>query len=282
MDLERLLDKPLLRHLRTIVATIRALMFVVAVLGSALVLVVLVARYFKAKPGLAIALGILLVVLLAMSTYAWHYITHVYDPPFYKIEQLNGSLTVEAANGHHRYTYERRQTVVATRDGLRLIEFRAHWTGQGHPSSTAVESLHPEHALLDGKRAESDGRVHRWLYPRRALGRGKKLEVGIKQVHEDDVRAQLPYFREGGGRYKTEKIVVAVRLPLTEHRPDSARGVVWNTHNSAEGSQEVDELEVSRHVDPGSGTVEYTVTIDKPALFYSYGVEWTWAQQPPD
>ncbi len=255
-------------------------MFVGSVALSSVVLIIAAARYFAASPKTAISLAVLVVVLLAVSGYAWHYVKRVYDPPFYEILDLNGHLVVERANGHRRYTYERRQTIVATRNDLRLIEFRAHWTGQGRSGSTRVESLRPEHAMLDGRRAESDGRVHRWIYPRRPLKRGQPVDVGIRQVHEDDLEEQLPYFREGGGRYKTNRITVTVCLPLDEHLPDSVRGVVWNSHHSAQQSAEVDDLVVQPRVDRATSTVDYTVTVDKPRAFHSYGVEWTWGRQP--
>jgi hypothetical protein len=280
MDLERLLDKPILRHLRTTVATVRALAFVVAVAGSAVVLLALVARYFHVQPGLAIVLAAVAVVVVTASSYAWYYVTHSYDPPFYKIHELKGTLVVEAANGHHRYRYERRQTVEATRNNLRLIEFRAHWTGQG--KQAVVQSLRSEHSILDGRRPESDGRVHRWVYPRRPLARGQKLEVGISQVHEDETQEQLPYFREGGGRYRTNLVTVTVTIPLAEHMPDSVRGVIWNTNHVAQQSAEVGELTVERHVDAATGLAEYTVTFEKPQVFHSYGIEWAWSKERPD
>lgn len=279
MDLDRLLDKPLLRHLRTAVATIRAVMFVGSVVLGAGVLVVLAGKYVSASPKISIILAILLVLLLAVSSYAWFYVTRVYDPPFYEILRLEGVMVIESENSHHRYTYTRKQKVRATRDDLRLIEFRAHWTGTGRAGTTQVESLVRDHALLDGRRAESDGRVHRWVYPRRPLGRGQILEAGIKQVHEDDINQQLPYFREGGGRYKTSQIVVTVRFPGAEDPPEAVRGVIWNSNHVARQSPEVGSLNPERHVDPATGTVEYTVTVHRPKLYHSYGMTWSWKHQ---
>ncbi len=278
MNLDRLWDWPVLRHLRNAVATIRALAFVVTVLISAAVLAYLAIRNFFGSPALAVTLVVLLTVLLAGSGYSWYYVKSIHDPPFYEIQELNGSLLVEPANGHHRFTYERRQTVVATRDDLRLIEFRAHWTGQGQPGSMTVESVKSGHAMLDGRFKEQDGRVHRWIYPRRPLKRGQPIEVGIRQVHEDDVDEQLPYFREGGGRYRTRKIIVKVRLPLSEHDTEAVRGVVWNSHRAARQSPEVGDLEVERHVFSQESCIEYIVTVDKPRAFHSYGVEWSWSR----
>ncbi|MEV1286914.1 hypothetical protein [Micromonospora sp. NPDC049679] len=283
MDLERLLDKPVLKHLRSGVATIRAIMFVGSVLGSGLALIVLAARYFSVSWKLATALSVLLILLLSVSGYAWRYVTRVYDPAFYEIVDLEGLLVVEPLGDHRRYTYTRSQTVKATRDDLRLVEFRAHWTGKGHNGTSRVESLIPEHAILDGRRAESDGRVHRWIYPRRPLERGKALRVGIRQVHEDDVEIQLPYFREGGGRYKTGKITVIVKLPFSEHSPESVRGVVWNSNRTPRKGAVVDELPIpTPRVDSAAGTAEYRVTVEKPSPYHSYGVEWTWLREPPD
>jgi hypothetical protein len=278
VDLDRLWDKPVLRHVRNAVATIRALAFVMSVVASAAVLIYLAIRNYVGSPALAITLGIMLVALLAGSGYIWHYVKNIHDPPFYEIQELNGRLLVEPANDHHRFTYERRQTVIATRDDLRLIEFRAHWTGQGQGGSMQVESVNSKHAMLDGRHKEEDGRVHRWIYPRRPLKRGQPIEVGIRQVHEDDVEEQLPYFREGGGRYKTRRIIVKVQLPLSEHDPESVRGVIWNSHRAAWQSPEVGDLEVDKHVMRTEGCIEYTVTADRPRVFHSYGVEWIWGR----
>ena len=281
MDLDRLWDKPVLRHLRNAVATLRAIIFVGGVVVSAIILAILAIRSFFGSPALAITLVALLVVLLTGSIYTWHYVKNIHDPPFYEILELNGSLLVEPADDHRRYTYERRQTVIATRDDLRLIEFRAHWTGQGRAGSAVVESVKSEHAMLDGKLKEQDGRVHRWIYPRRPLKRGQPIEVGIRQVHEDDVEAQLPYFRESGGRYKTKRIIVKVLLPLSEHDPESVRGVVWNRHRALWQSPEVGELEVQKHVIRAKQCIEYMVTSERPREFHSYGVERTWGRNAP-
>jgi hypothetical protein len=278
VDLDRLLEKPLLKHLRTLAATIRAIIFAGSTFGSGVVLLVLAARYFSVSRGLAVTLGLLFILLTTVAGYAWYYVTHVYDPPFYKIQELHGSLVVEAANGHRKYTYERRQTVVATRNNLRLVEIRGHWTGKGRAGSTVVESIKPEHVMLDGRRPESDGRVHRWIYPRRPLKRGQPVEVGVRQTHEDDVETQLPYFREGGGRYKTERITVTVQLPFDEHVQASVRGVIWDTDHSAQQSEEIGELKVEPRVDSTSRSVVYTVAVDIPAVFHSYGIEWTWSR----
>jgi len=280
VDLDRFLEKPLPRHLRQISGTVNAFIFTLSVLGGAAALLGIAGSHLAISPRLSIMLGVLAVVMVAVAVYARYYVTHIYDPPFYEITELNGLLTIETANGHRKYVYERRQTVRAIRNNLRLVEFRAHWTGKGAAGSMTVESTKPEHALLDGRRAESDGRVHRWIYPRRPLTRGQPIEVGIRQTHEDDVEIQLPYFREGGGRYKTHRLNVTVTIPLAEHLRDSVRGVIWDTDHSARQSEEIGELTVKPHVDAAAGVATYIVQVANPVLFHSYGIEWTWSRQP--
>jgi alkylated DNA nucleotide flippase Atl1 len=78
VDLDRLWDKPVLRHVRNAVATIRALAFVMSVVASAAVLIYLAIRNYVGSPALAITLGIMLVALLAGSGYIWHYVKNIH------------------------------------------------------------------------------------------------------------------------------------------------------------------------------------------------------------
>lgn len=168
------------------------------------------------------------------------------------------------------------------RDDLRLVEIRGHWTGVSSKGKMKVESLAGDHTLLDGKSAEEDGRVHRWIYPRRPIGKGHEVEVGVRQEHEDDIQPQLPYFREGGGRYRTRKIIVRVRFPRTED-PSSlgpVEGKVWDSRRQVRQTHPVADITPERKIDPINETIDYIVTVDKPKLYHSYGIIWTWPRQP--
>lgn len=172
----------------------------------------------------------------------------------------------------------------ATRDDRRLVEIRGHWTGVGNKGKMKVESLIADHALLDSRSAEEDGRVHRWIYPRRPIGKGREIEVGIRQEHEDDIQPQLPYFREGGGRYRTYKITVTARFPKSED-PNSigvVEGKVWNSRLPIRQTHPVEDIEPVRKVDPATGTIDYVVTVERPKLYHSYGIIWRWPHQPEE
>jgi hypothetical protein len=283
VNLEKWLDKPALRGMRTAVATVRAMIFVGTVACAAIAILLIAAQSVAVDPTAAVVLVAVLIALLTASTYAWYFVTRTYNPPFYKILTIEGSLVVDVKGDHFLYTYVRQQEVMAVRNDLRLVEIRAHWTGKGHPGTTHVESLFQEHAILDGKRVEADGRVYRWIYPRRALRRGKVVKVGVRQTHEDGIERQLPYFREGSGRYRAHKIVVTVRLPLNVHLVDSVQGLAWDGKSNVGGSEPVEDLPLTKsRVNPGSGMAEYTLSVDKPRPFHSYGIEWTWLNQPSD
>lgn len=280
--LERMLGQRAVRILVGLAGLVRALIFAGSVAAGAITLLVLGAKYFAIAPAAAAALFALLVLLLAVSGYAYHYVAHVYDPPFYEITELTGSLRVEPVDTHYRYRYERRQTIRATRSDLRLIEIRGHWTGKGS-SKPDVTSLKPQHALLDGRRPERDNRVHRWIYPRHGIKRGDSEEVGVIQVHEDDIERQDAYFREGGGRYRTRKVTVVVELPVSEVVSGSVKGVIWNTVARPPDNEEVGILEFTTTPNHSpDGYMKYTVTASNPRPYYSYGIEWTWQNEPLD
>ncbi len=281
VDLEKFLDRPLLKNLRDLAATVRALGFWIGLLAAALVYLTLWLKVHT--PGRALPIGIATGVWGLTVLGFWYYMMRIYEPPFYEILELEGLLVVECAGDHHRYIYTRKQRVRATREDLRLVEFRAHWTGWGS-QRPRVESLMTDHAILDGRQAEEDGHVRRWIYPRHPIGKDREVEVGIRQTHEDDINHQLPYFREGGGHYKTEKITVTARFPIAED-PQSlgqVEGRVWNINrpvlqNNVEGS-----IPCVRKVDREHRTVDYTITVLHPKRYHSYGVAWQWPNQPED
>ncbi|TDO51080.1 hypothetical protein EV651_1197 [Kribbella sp. VKM Ac-2571] len=281
MDLDQFLDKPVLRILRNAVATIRALGTVVATLAAALVVLYLSLWKDKVSPSVAIVIAAALLALLAFIVGFWLYLQHVYNPAYYEILEFESLLIVQPLGDHHRYQYERRQRVRANRDEVRLIEFNAHWTGAGTRDKLHVESLISDHALLDGRRQEEDGRVRRWIYPRRAISKGREVEVGIRQIHEDDIERQLPYFRESGSQHRTRKMSVTVRFNREEDPQalGEVKGMEWNTNLPPRHSKPVDYHDPIRRVNQDAKTVDYLLVVEKPKLFHSYGIVWQW---PPD
>jgi hypothetical protein len=218
-----------------------------------------------------------LVVLLSICI--WHYVKHICDPEPYAISNLEGVLFIESAGDHHRYSNTRTQVVKSLRNNVRLIEVRSHWTGNHSRAKYSVRSASHGHELFDGLIREEDARVHRWIYLRRPLGkRDGAVTVGVVQEWEDDLEAMRPYYREGGARYKTRNLTVKVRF-RAQDAPDESdvEGHIWNTAKTGiTGS-----VEVQRHYDRKSNCVEYVVSVPKPRRHHSYGVRWTWPDQPP-
>lgn len=276
MNIEDLLDRPLLRQLRTAVETLNAIIFLITtgVIGAGAIF--LAARHFHLQAATVIALAATLVIVTFGTVGTVYYVAHEYDPRFYEILELNGLLLVESAGDHHRYTYERKQRVRSTRDDLRLVEVRAHWTGKGSKGITHVASLKSEHTLLDGKAPEENGHVHRWIYLRRPLGRGSEVEVGVRQIHEDDAEQQSPYYREGGGSYHARLVTVVARFPIEED-VHNVEGAIWNSNRSIR-HHIVGSLPCERRVDRPHGFVDYIVTVQRPRRYHSYGVRWNWPE----
>lgn len=279
MDIETLLDKPLLRILRNAVATVKAVSFIVVAVAAGAGIVYVGVSYLGMDAIALVPFTVLLVVTIVAGTGAWYYIVRFYDPPFCEILDIESRLVVESVDDHHRYTYTKRQTIRATRGQLRLIEFRAHWTGRGS-KPPQVTTLVSDQVLLNGQRAELDGRVHRWIYPFPPVGRGQTLKTGIRQIHEDDVEPQRPYFRDGGGRYKTRNLVIIARFALDED--PSPAGGIWDSSMPVGENNLVGSLEPERLVDRKARTVDYIVKVDSPKKFHSYGVSWEWPHQESD
>lgn len=248
VGLDGLLEKQPLRTLRTAVATIRAVGFVIAIVGSGAAIAYLRFGRDGIQADVAVTSGIALAALTATVTCFGWYTKYIYNPRFYDIVELNALLVVEPAGDHHHYVYTRRQLIHARHDEFRLVEIRAHWTGaSSRESNPRVESLINGHVLLDGKEPEEDGHVHRWIYTRQPIRRGQQVEVGVRQVHEDDLRRQLPYFRDGGGRYRTRKLTVTARFPKN-HDPrmnGEIEGRVWNSNRPIHRSP-VSSISVTR------------------------------------
>jgi hypothetical protein len=283
VDLEKFLARPFLRNLRDLVATVRAVIVVATVLASMGLFAYVLLRRNRFSPTETWTILLALVVWWITAGGFWYYIRYISNPTFYEILELEGLLVIESAGDHYHYKYERTQTVRALRNDLRLIEFRSHWTGASK-IRPRVESAVGDYAILDGRHPEEDGRVHRWVYPRRPIGKGREVIVGIKQEHEDDVHRQLPYFREGGGRYKTRRIKVTTRFHPDEDprvRCD-VEGKVWNINRTLDQDIVAGSIRCVRVVNRELGTVDYIVVVDKPKRYHSYGMEWEWPPLPDE
>jgi hypothetical protein len=269
------LDRPALKNTRTVVATISATKFLAITTISGAVFVVTALRTVEPDP-----IHLQLMVLLAIASAAglvWVslYMIRRHNPPQYTIIALEGTLEITPVERHRRYVYERFQRIEATRDDLRLIEFREHWTGAGSKLPEAECRKPVGGMLFNGQLPEEDGRVHRWIYPGRPIGRGEQLDVLVRQVHTDDIQPQRPYFRQGGGRYRTGRVVVTVRFPLSDD-PVEVEGAIWNTGRAFLQNQTVGTLQHDRVEDQSAGTVSYRIEVTSTAPHHSYGIRWTW------
>lgn len=280
MDLEKLLDLPLLRNIRDAAATVRAVAFFATLAVSAATLIYLWAGRNLLSPGFALAIGLALVAEGATVGAFLHYIRHVADPDPYTIVELAGLLVIERVDGHHRYINTRVQRLRANRNDLRLIEVRSHWTGRSSPNKALTEPLDPDHLLLNGESPEEDGRIYRWIYLGTAIGRGDLVDVGIRQQFEDDVEQMRPFYREGGGRHPVKKITVTTRFSLAE-APQNPEGLVWNNNRRSNGKHVVGHLTVQRKIDHDAGTVDFIVESSEPLRNHSYGIRWQWPPRRP-
>jgi hypothetical protein len=273
MTLEQLMDKPALKNTRTIAATINSFVLLSSIAASVLLVLIVDAKPSRAV--IASALAFFLALAICACLYL-RYTLRTCNPAFYRIQRLDGSLKIEPLGTHRRYHYKRCQRIEAVRDDLRLIELREHWTGKGSRNSLTVTCVKPRDAiLLDGSVPEEDGRVHRWVYPTRPLGRGETIDVEVHQTHIDDVEMQRPYFRQGGGRYDTEAIHVEVIFPVG-YEPPEIRGGVWNTGRPLLHNQLIRTMDCARSEDGATRTVTYSVESGRMPHHHSVGLYWTW------
>lgn len=279
MGIERLLDQPLLGNTRKAAATLRSIGFFAApfIAGA-----VLLAYTINVD---AVGKGVLAVITSATLTLAtgavlafWYYLRIHFEPAPYEIIELEGIMTVEPVGGHHRYVSTVRQTVRATRDGTRLVDFRSHWIGRGSRNRCRVELLFPGHRLLDGGIREDDGRIHRWIYPGYALGKGEELDTGMRYIREDNLDAAIPRHAVCGGRYRVRTLTVITRFSMDED-PVDVKGQIWNNHPYARRNRPMGEIAVERKPRPEIRMVDYVVTVRRPRRHQSYGIRWTW---PPN
>ncbi|MFI7599932.1 hypothetical protein [Actinoplanes sp. NPDC049681] len=273
MTLEQLMDKPALKNTRTIAATINSFVLLGSIAAGVLLTLIVNVRV---SPALVAPASISVLAVVFCGAAYLHRTLRSSNPTAYRIRRLEGRLTVEPLGDHRRYHYQRFQTVEATRDDVRLVELREHWTGKGSRDSLTVTCVKPaDGVLLDGKVPEEDGRVHRWVYPTRPLGRGETLDVEVHQTHIDDVETQRPYFRQGGGRYDTDAIRVQVSFPAG-YEPTDIRGGVWNTGRPLLHNQLIRTMDCARTEDRAAGSVTYSVEAQRTPHHHSVGLFWTW------
>jgi hypothetical protein len=273
MSIERVLNSRPARVLRDAAGTVRAVMFLGGVLVVVAGLAFTAATYVGTDSGLIVGAIVGASLGVAGIATVWYAVARYYDPPYYEILEIEGSLAIETFDHHHRYLYVKRQTVRALRNDLRLVEFKAHWTGRG--SIMDVRPLINDHVVLDSVAAEEDGRVYRWIYPGGPVGRGQTFEVGLRQTHDDDHVRQKPYYRDGGGRYKTKRLTIVVKFPVG-HEPHPVDGAVWNTRVTVGHTKVVGKMNYTRTIDHSSGTANYSMTVDRPKRYHSYGFRWNW------
>lgn len=276
MDTEGFLDKPLFRLLRNAAATIKAISFFLApAVAGGVLLVYFVTTYVESRTALAIIAAISVFMIAGIAIGFWYYVRHICDPAAYEITQIDCLLIVEPLPNHHRYRNERRQTIKARRNNVRLVEHRAHWTGKGSRSKSKSGSLIDKHELCSARQPEEDGRTHQWLYLGRPLGKGDEAQVGIYQDFEDNYEPMHTYYREGSLRYKAKNLTVTTRFSLHED-PAKVDGIIWNNDRKSRRRHEVGRLTVERVPDHIEHTVDYIVTVRNPKRYHSYGIRWEW------
>ncbi|WP_426511421.1 hypothetical protein ACPPVO_12845 [Dactylosporangium sp. McL0621] len=275
MGIGEFFESPILKNVRSAAGTINAVVFFSTSIATVATVAYLAWGRKVNDSKLAAPVGVVLLGWFVTVIGLYIYVRKFYEPPDYELLEVEGSLLVEASGDHYRYTYVKKQTVRALRPDIRVIEFKAHWTGQSSTGKPVVRPVYGDHVVLDGKHSEEDGRVHRWVYPGGPVGRGHKVDVGIRHVHEDDLARQRPYFRDGGGRYRTAKLTVTVKFPRDQD-PSPVSGAVWNTHLPVGQNNQVGDYPFDRRINLADNTVEYIVTVRRPKRHHSYGVRWNW------
>jgi hypothetical protein len=274
MSIDKVMDKRTLRTTQAVAEAVNASVLVVSLAGSA---VLTVATYADPAP-LSVSV---LAFLFASAAWSVHLQRRLrrHDATGYRILRLEGVMTVEPEGDHHAIDYVRTQEIQATQDDVRLIELREHWTGRGSADSVRVKCTRPADArFFDGRDPEEDGRVHRWIYPNRPLGRGERLTVELHQQHRDDAWRQRPYFRQGGGRHQAGHVIARVTFP-SSYEPDAVDGAIWNTGRTLFPTQTVGRLDCTRTEDRMAGTVTFSVEANALKAHHSVGMRWIWPSQ---
>ncbi len=281
MDTDRFLDKSVFRLLRNAAATIKAISFFLApIIAGGALLVYLVTTYVESRTALAVIAIISVFMIAGIFLGFWYYIYHICDPAPYDIVQVDCLLIVGQLGNHHRYRNERRQTIKARRNNVRLVEHRAHWTGKGSRARFKAGSLVDAHDFCSARKPEEDGRTHQWIYLGRPLSKGDEARIGIYQEFEDNYEPMHTYYREGGLRYRARNLTVTTRFDFSQD-PQKVEGIIWNNDRKSRQRHEVGQLKVERtadlsSLDPTEHTVDYIVTVRDPKRYHSYGIRWEW------
>jgi hypothetical protein len=281
MALNDFLNKAPFRLLRDMVATIKAIsFFAVPMIAAGGAIAYLVSTQVESATALlAIALASLVMVAGVIAAICY-YVLHVCDPAPYEITKIEGLLIIQTVNGHsyHHYINRRTQTVKARRNNVRLVEHRTHWTGNGAKNKCKSTSMVNDHTLFVARLSEEDGRTPHWVYLGRPLSKGEEAMVGIQETREDNQSPMLPYYREGGGRYRSRSLTIITRFPADED-PEKVEGLIWNNDRRNRQRQIVGKISYERKPDPTNRTVDYIVRAQKPRRYHSYGIRWSWLAQ---
>jgi hypothetical protein len=272
--LAEILDSPSMRLFRGAAEAVQAAVFVLTVVLGIGGAAYLAASRVAVSRETTFVLILSATVLIAAVCSLGFYIVYVHRPEDYSIVSLHGSLEIVREGAHHRYTYHRRQTVLARRDDIRLVRIRSHWSGKSAEEGT-IDSLIPDHILLDGRSPEADGRTYRWVYLREPVGKAHRVAVSVRHVFADDLERMKSYFRESGEGFVTRSIHVCVRFRLSEE-PARVNGVVWKSRRRGEPRQAVGLMECTRTVDATLDMIEFGLVVKRPNRNSAYGIHWEW------
>jgi hypothetical protein len=277
LDIDKFLDMAPFRIIRNAAATFKAATFFLGLLVAGGVLLgYLITTHVTSRTTLAIIAIVSVFMIIGIALGFWYYIQQICDPAQYEITSLDCLLVVQCIGNHHQYINSREQTIRARRNNVRLVEHRAHWTGQGSKGKSSSGSLTSKHEFYSARHPEEDGRTHHWIYLGRPLSKGDTERVGFRQTFEDNVEPMHTYYREGGGRYKARSLTVTTRFSVGDD-PTTVQGRTWNNDRRSRQRHEVGQLEPERKADPTVGTVDYVVTVRRPKRYHSYGMRWEWS-----
>jgi len=276
LDTDRLLNMPLFRALRDAAATIRAIGFFLGpIVAGGIFLGYLITTHVESRTALAIIVLVSLFMIVGIASGFWYYVQRICDPDPYEIISIDCLLVVQRMNNYHHYMNSREQTIKARRNNVRLVDHRAHWTGQGSRGKSSSGSLADKHEFYSARRPEEDGRTHHWIYLGRPLNKGDTERVGFRQTFEDNTAPMHTYYREGGGRYKARNLTVTTRFSVDD-QPLIVEGHAWNNDRRNRQRHEVGRLEPERKAGPTASTVDYVITVRRPKRYHSYGIRWEW------
>ena len=276
LGVDKFLEMTFFRTLRNAAATIKAIgLFLGPIVAGGALLGYLVATYVDSKTVLVTIAVVFLFMIVGIAGGFWYYIQKICDPDPYEITKIDCLLIAKRTGSHHQYINNREQTIRARRNNVRLVEHRAHWTGQGSKSKSNSGSLAGKHEFYSARHPEEDGRTHHWIYLGKPLNKGDSERVGFHQTFEDNMAPMHTYYREGGGRYRARDLTVTTRFSVDDE-PPTVEGHVWNNDRRNRQRHEVGRLEHVRKADPTTGTVDYVVTVRRPKRYHSYGIRWEW------